>query len=184
MHPYCEHCLTHPEDTLNSDYHASQYGFPIRDDAALFERLILEINQAGLSWVTILRKADAFRAAYHAFDIDRVAAYSDADIARLLANPGIIRNGKKIEAAIHNARAIIDLRKTHGSFAGWLDAHHPLPHPTWAKLFKATFRFTGPEIVKEFLMSTGYLPGAHSEDCPIYAQVAALNPPWMQPSGH
>ena len=182
MHPYCEYCLTHPEDSLNADYHASQYGYPISADDELFERLILEINQAGLSWNLILKKAQGFREAYANFSIDAVAAFGEEDIARLLANPGIIRNRKKIEAAVFNAGAIRQLRASHGSFAGWLNAHHPLELAQWARLFRSIFRFTGPEVVNEFLMSIGYLPGAHSQDCPVYHQVASHNPPWMRPA--
>jgi DNA-3-methyladenine glycosylase I len=178
MQPYCEYCLAHPEDSFNHDYHANHYGFPLRDDALLFERLMFEINQAGLSWITILKKADHFRRAYDGFDIDRVAAYGEAERARLLADAGIIRNRLKVNAAVENARRIQALRAEHGSFAAWLDAHHPLPKEGWVKLFKQHFVFTGGEIVGEFLMSTGYLPGAHSPDCPVYARIAALNPPW------
>ena len=179
MLPYCDYCIRHPEDTFNSDYHHTQYGFPLRDDALLFERLMFEINQAGLSWMTILKKADNFRRAYDNFDIDAIAAYGEADQARLLADPGIIRNRLKINAAVENARRIQVLRLTYGSFAGWLDAHHPLRKEEWVKLFKQTFVFTGGEIVGEFLMSIGYLPGAHSPDCPVYERIATLNPPWM-----
>ena len=89
MTTYCEYCNTHPEDTFNRTYHDSQYGFPITDDNALFERLILEINQAGLSWTTILKKKANFRRAYDGFDIARVASYGDAEVARLLADAGI-----------------------------------------------------------------------------------------------
>jgi DNA-3-methyladenine glycosylase I len=96
-----------------------------------------------------------------------------------MADAGIIRNRLKIEAAIHNARVVLELRESHGSFAKWLDAHHPLPKPAWLKLFKTTFRFTGGEIVGEFLMSLGYLPGAHGEECPVYHRVVAKRPPWM-----
>ena len=180
MQPYCEYCLAHPEDTYNYEYHANHYGFPLRDDALLFERLMFEVNQAGLSWITILKKADNFRRAYDGFDIDAVAAYGETERARLLADEGIIRNRLKVNAAVENARRIQALRAEHGSFAGWLDAHHPLPKEGWVKLFKQHFVFTGGEIVGEFLMSTGYLPGAHSPDCPVYARIAELNPPWMR----
>src|ERR1700728_1487151 len=112
----------HPD---HQTYHDNEYGFPIADEAALFERLILEINQAGLSWLTILRKRDSFRAAFSNFEVDRVAAYEDKDRARLLADPGIIRNRLKVDAAITNAGRIQQLRQSHGSFAGWLEAHHP-----------------------------------------------------------
>jgi DNA-3-methyladenine glycosylase I len=180
MTSYCEYLRAHPEDTLNKAYHDTQYGFPLTDDAALFERLVLEINQAGLSWTLILRRAPELHRAYGGFDVDTVAAYTDADRARLLADAGIIRNRRKVDAAIENARRIQALRGEYGSFKGWLDAHHPRPLEAWTKLFKKTFVFTGGEIVNEFLMSTGYLPGAHDPDCPVYEKIARLNPPWMR----
>jgi DNA-3-methyladenine glycosylase I len=180
MTTYCDYCNTHPEDTFNREYHDTQYGFPLNDDNLLFERLILEINQAGLSWLTILKKAEKFRRAYDHFEIETVAAYGETERARLLADPGIIRNRLKVNAAIENARRIQVLREEFGSFKGWLDAHHPLTKEEWTKLFKKTFVFTGGEIVNEFLMSTGYLAGAHDEDCPIYGFVKQLNPPWMR----
>ena len=181
MSGYCDIAPGHP---LHGPYHDHEYGFPQRKEAVLFERLLLEINQAGLSWETMLRKRDGFRAAYSGFDVDRVARYGERDRARLLADPGIIRNRLKVEAAIHNARVIQQLRDTHGGFAAWLDAHHPLPKAEWVKLFKKTFRFTGGEITGEFLMSLGYLPGAHRQDCPAYRRAAKQRPPWMVAAGH
>jgi len=86
---YCDYCRDHPDDPWHVPYHDRLYGFPIDTDAELFERLVLEINQAGLSWLTILKKPDTFRQAYSGFDIDTVAAYSEADRQRLLANPGM-----------------------------------------------------------------------------------------------
>jgi DNA-3-methyladenine glycosylase I len=177
MLTYCDYCNTHPEDTFNREYHDTQYGFPLSDDNLLFERLVLEINQAGLSWITILKKAGNFRQAYGHFEIDTIAAYGEAERARLLSDPGIIRNRLKVNAAIENARRIQALRGDFGSFRGWLDAHHPLGKDEWTKLFKKTFVFTGGEIVNEFLMSTGYLPGAHDENCPVYAKIQQQNPP-------
>lgn len=153
-------------------------GFPLQDDNLLFERLILEINQAGLSWITILKKAENFRIAYSYFDVDSVAAYDESDRARLLNDAGIIRNRLKVNAAIENARRIQGLRSEYGSFKGWLDRHHPQPLGNWVKLSKCTFVFTGGEIVNEFLMSTGYLPGAHTPDCPSYEIVLSLEPAW------
>jgi len=141
---------------------------------------VLEINQAGLSWLTILKKRDNFRAAFDGFDIDRVAAYGKRERARLLRDEGIIRNELKVNAAIENARRILLLRESHGSFARWLDAHHPLKKEEWVKLFKKTFMFTGGEITGEFLISTGYLPGAHVAACPVFARIAKKNPPWMR----
>ena len=181
MSGYCDIAPGHP---LHGPYHDHEYGFPQREEAVLFERLLLEINQAGLSWETMLRKRDGFRAAYSGFDVDRVARYGERDRARLLADPGIIRNRLKVDAAIHNAQVIQTLRTSHGGFAVWLDAHHPLPKADWVKLFKKTFRFTGGEITGEFLMSLGYLPGAHRQDCPAYRRAAKQRPPWMAAAGH
>ncbi|BCX02866.1 MAG: DNA-3-methyladenine glycosylase I [Candidatus Roseilinea sp.] len=180
MPSYCEYVRSPKAHPIHKWYHDHEHGFPARDDNALFERLMLEINQAGLSWDTVLRKLEHFRRAYDRFDVDAVAAYGDADRARLLGDPGIIRNRLKVNAAIENARRIVALRADYGSFAGWLEAHHPLSKDAWVKLFKQTFVFTGEEIVNEFLMSTGYLPGAHDEHCPIFERVAALRPAWMR----
>lgn len=182
MTTYCDYCNSHPEDQYNRIYHDTQYGFPLKDDNLLFERLILEINQAGLSWITILKKADNFHKAYHGFNIYKVAKYDEKDVTRLLADPGIIRNRLKVNAAIVNAQKIQELQKEHGSFKAWLDANRSLSKDEWVKLFKKTFVFTGGEIVNEFLMSTGYLPGAHDESCPIYRKVASLRPAWMRGS--
>lgn len=174
---YCDIAPGHP---FHGPYHAKEYGFPIRDDAKLLERLALEINQAGLSWLTILKKRDAFAAAFEGFDIDRVAKYGRRERARLLRDAGIIRNALKVDAVIENARRIITIQESHGSFARWLDAHHPITKDEWVKLFKKTFKFTGGEITGEFLISTGYLPGAHVETCPIYSKVMKKNPPWTR----
>ena len=180
MTTYCDYCNSHPEDTFNRNYHDTQYGFPLTDDNLLFERLILEINQAGLSWITILKKADNFRKAYRGFNIDKIAKFTEKDRVRLLADAGIIRNRLKVNAAIENAKRIQVLRKEFGSFKGWLDAHHPLTKDEWTKLFKKTFVFTGGEIVNEFLMSTGYLQGAHDKNCPVYKKVMSLRPAWAE----
>jgi DNA-3-methyladenine glycosylase I len=172
---YCAHAADHP---VHGPYHDEEYGFPVRDDDALFGRLLLEINQAGLSWLTILKKRGGFRRAYDGFRVDAVAAYGEDDRARLLADPGIVRNRLKVNAAIHNAGVVRELRALHGSFADWLDAHHPREREEWVRLFKRTFRFTGGEITGEFLTSIGYLPGAHHPDCPVHARVLAAGPPW------
>ena len=182
MTTYCDYCSSHPEDTYNKTYHDTQYGFPLKEDNLLFERLILEINQAGLSWITILRKAENFHKAYHGFNIEKVAKYGEKDIARLLGDPGIIRNRLKVNAAIVNAQKVRQIQKEYGSFKAWLDENRNLSKEEWVKLFKRTFVFTGSEIVNEFLMSTGYLPGAHDESCPIYRKVASLRPAWMRGS--
>jgi DNA-3-methyladenine glycosylase I len=178
MTTYCQYVLEHPEDEFNKRYHDTEYGFPLADDNLLFERLVLEINQAGLSWITILKKADHFRRAYDGFALETVAGYGESERERLLSDAGIIRNRLKVNAAIENARRILALREEYGSFKGWLDAHHPLTKEQWVKLFKQNFVFTGGEIVNEFLLSTGYLHGAHDKSCPIYPRVKSLNPPW------
>ena len=177
------YCLAAPRDPLHGPYHDGEYGFPARDEAVLFERLVLEINQAGLSWATILKKRAAFRTAFAGFEVDRVAAFGSDDVERLMADAGIIRNRLKIAAVIDNAQRIQLLRGEFGSFADWLDAHHPRSRDEWVKLFKKTFRFTGGEIVNEFLMSLGYLAGAHEATCPVFARIAALAPPWARDGG-
>lgn len=168
------------ETDINRIYHDGAYGFPITDDNELFGRFLLEINQAGLSWSLILKKQDNFRRAFANFDINTVAHFTEADRQRLLNDAGIIRNRLKIDAVIHNARKIVDIQAEFGSFKLWLDGQGPLEKDKWVKLFKKTFKFTGGEITNEFLMSTGYLPGAHEKSCPIYQKVMAQNPPWYQ----
>jgi DNA-3-methyladenine glycosylase I len=177
MSGYCAIAPGHP---LHGPYHDAEYGFPAVDESVLFERLVLEINQAGLSWLTVLKKRDAFRAAFANFTVDRIAAFGPGDVERLLADPGIVRNRQKIEAVIANARRIQELRAAHGSFHAWLEANHPRPLDAWTKLFKQNFRFTGGLIVDEFLKSLGYLPGAHAPECPAYARVLALQPAWSR----
>lgn len=179
---YCSviEIMSEEKKALHKAYHDHHYGFPIHDDNELFCRLILEINQAGLSWETILKKEATFRKAYSNFNIKKVAAYTEKDRERLLADPGIIRNKLKVNAAIENAQTILAIQKEHGSFEQWLELHHPKTKEEWVKLFKKTFRFTGGEIVNEFLMSIGYLPGAHTADCKIYKEVLKTKPMWAK----
>lgn len=172
MEPHNPHCI----------YHDTQYGFPILSDDELFGRLILEINQAGLSWTTIFNKQENFRKAYHQFSIKKIAGYKEKDRERLLQDAGIIRNRLKVDAAIHNANVILGLQQEHGSFRNWLDLHHPKTKAEWTNFFKKTFKFTGGEIVNQFLMSTGYLPGAHEESCEIYKKVLKSKPKWKEGS--
>jgi DNA-3-methyladenine glycosylase I len=177
---YCQ-ALTKMEGDrlqLHKNYHDQFYGFPIHDDNELFGRLIMEINQAGLSWETILKKEKSFRKAYHGFNLKKVAKYTEKDRERLMEDPGIIRNRLKINAAIENAKTILQLQNDFGSFEKWLESHHPKSKPEWVQLFKKTFKFTGGEIVGEFLMSIGYLPGAHSEKCPVYKKALKAKPKW------
>jgi DNA-3-methyladenine glycosylase I len=165
---YCEFAPHHP---IHGPYHDREYGFPSKDERVLFERLCLEIMQAGLSWEIVLKKRKALNKAFNAFRVSKVAAYGAKDVKRLLADESIIRNRLKIKAIIGNAQKILDLRKTHGSFACFLEAHHPQSKAEWVKLFRKTFAFTGGEITGEFLMSLGYLPGAHWEGCPVYSKI-------------
>jgi DNA-3-methyladenine glycosylase I len=169
-----------PGHPIHGLYHDTEYGFPSADERVLFERLVLEINQAGLSWLTILKKRSAFRTAFADFEVDRVAAFGSTDIDRLLGDSGIIRNRLKIEATAENARRIQALRQSHGSFVGWLEMHHPRSQEEWTRLFRQTFRFTGGQIVNEFLMSLGYLSGAHEPDCPVFARILKHSPPWAR----
>ncbi|MDR2164484.1 MAG: DNA-3-methyladenine glycosylase I [Zoogloeaceae bacterium] len=183
MMSYCRYIETMPpgeKRALHKNYHDEHYGFPIHDDRELFGRLILEINQAGLSWETILKKEVSFREAYDGFDIRKIAAYTPAERARLLADAGIVRNRLKIDAAIENAKTVVKLQEEFGSFEKWLERHHPRAREEWVKLFKKTFRFTGGEIVGEFLMSIGYLPGAHDESCPVHEAILKRQPMWMK----
>jgi len=173
-----KYCREAPGHEFHGPYHDREYGFPARRDAVLFERLALEINQAGLSWLTVLKKRAAFLKAFKSFDVDKVASFGKRDVARLLKDASIIRNRLKVAAVIDNARRIRAIRRSHGSFAAWLDAHHPRKLDEWVALFGGTFRFTGGEIVNEFLMSLGYLPGAHVRSCPVHRRVLRRNPPW------
>ena len=177
MSSYCLGARAHP---LLQQHHDLEHGFPVEGDDRLFEYLLLEINQAGLSWLTILKKRATLRQAYADFSVARVAHFDAQDIERLTQDAGIIRHRLKIEAAVHNARQISEIAKTHGSFKAWLDKHHPLEREAWVKLFRRTFRFVGNEIVGEFLMGTGYLPDAHARSCPVYARVLASRPPWVE----
>jgi DNA-3-methyladenine glycosylase I len=175
---YCEYIntLAGEQHQLHKEYHDNHYGFPLQNDDELFERLMFEINQAGLNWLLILKKQHSFRKAYDNFSIEKVAAYNEEDILRLMNDAGIIRNRQKINAAIENARVILKIKQESGSFRNWLDnnAMTISSLQEWARLFKKTFRFTGGEIVNEFLMSTGYLPGAHSPECPVYERIRQI----------
>jgi len=173
---YCDIAPGHP---WHGPYHADEYGFPLTDDDLLFERLSLEIFQAGLSWLIVLKKRAGIRAAFQGFEIARVAGFGEAEQAALLTDAGIIRNRRKIAAVIENARRLEALRAQDGSFAAWIAAHHPLSRADWTALFRRRFCFMGGEVVGEFLLSIGYLPGAHRPDCPAFERIAGQAPPWQ-----
>jgi len=174
---YCDYAIG---DDVHGYYHDNEYGFPEHDDGRLFERLVLEINQAGLNWGLILKKRSAFREAFDHYDIQKISEYNDTDIERLLNNAEIIRNKLKISSVIHNANVVLKLIDEFSSFAMWIEAHHPLKKHEWVKLFKKTFKFTGGEITGEFLMSIGYLPGTHRTDCPAYQRISKHKPKWAE----
>lgn len=176
---YCTYVKALEENDIHKIYHDTEYGFPMNSDNELFGQLILEINQAGLSWNTILNKRENFRNAYSNFDIQTIANYPIKERIRLLNDQGIIRNRLKIDAVIHNARAITKIQEEWGSFQKWLDHHSPREKKEWINLFKKTFTFTGEVITNEFLMATGYLFGAHDKTCPVYKKVLSKNPKWQ-----
>lgn len=174
------------QDPILTDYYDQEWGMPIRDDRGVFERLSLEAFQSGLSWLTILRKRDAFRAAFAGFDPERVAAFTDDDIDRLLEDAGIVRNRQKIEATIANARALLALQRTGESLAGLVWAHMPETSPTpqvesevpstspeSVALTKALkqrgFRFVGPTTMYALMSAIGvvdvHLVTSHRRGC-------------------
>lgn len=177
-----------PEDIYIA-YHDTEWGVPEYDSRALWEKLILDGFQAGLSWITILKKRDNFRAAFEGFDPSRIAAWGEEDVARLLQNPGIIRHRGKIEATITNARAYLDIEAGEGFdkfMWGYVDGA-PLKN-SWARkdqvpaftplstriskdLKKAGFRFCGPTIVYAWMQACG-LVNDHLVTCPRHAEVA------------
>ena len=175
---YCDYIKTLTGDklSLHKEYHDNHYGFPIKNDDELFERLMFEINQAGLNWILILKKQHNFRKAFDDYKIEKVANYGEKELQRLMNDEGIIRNRLKINAAIENAKIILKINEETGSFRKWLDIHSEKNSSLeeWTKLFRKTFKFTGGEIVNEFLISTGYLPGAHSPECPVYERIKLL----------
>lgn len=177
---YCNYCHQLPSSDLNRIYHDHHYGFLIEDDNELFGRLILEINQAGLSWATILKKEENFRKSFDQFSIAKIAEYKQDKIDELLLDAGIIRNKLKINAVIYNAQKVMDIQLQHGSFLEWLKINHPKNKEEWVRVFKKNFKFVGGEIVNEFFMSIGFLPGAHSTDCPIYTSQQEKNPLWLK----
>ena len=178
MHSYCTYVkLIVDHEDVDKVYHDHHYGVRIEDDNELFGRLVMEINQAGLSWRTILNKEKGFRKAYNNFDIKKIAKYGEKDVDRLLQDPSIIRNKLKVRAAIYNANQIRLLQKEFGGFRVWLDMHTAeLKHDksAWLALFKKHFKFVGGEIVGEFLMSIHMLPGAHDPRCKRYVRMGKL----------
>jgi DNA-3-methyladenine glycosylase I len=174
-------------DPLYARYHDEEWGRPVTDERGLYERLSLEAFQSGLSWLTILRKREAFRAAFANFEPDAVARFGEDDVQRLLADAGIVRNRAKIAAAIANARATVDLRDAGTPLAAVVWEHRPAPRPaprTWADvpaqvpesvalarvLKRAGFRFVGPTTLYALMQACG-LVNDHLATCPARAGV-------------
>ena len=170
-------------------YHDEEWGRPVLTDDGLFERLTLEAFQSGLSWLTILRKRPAFRAAFAGFDVAAVAAFGDADRARLMADAGIVRNRLKVDAALANARAALPVIEEHGSLAAFLWRFRPEDHAApraradWVatspeskamakELKRRGFRFVGPTTAYSLMQAAG-LVNDHAAGCCVHAAVAA-----------
>ena len=185
----CEWCGSEP---LYVSYHDDEWGVPVHDDRRLFEMLILEGAQAGLSWLTILKKREQYRRAFHGFEVERVAAYSENDVQRLLADSGIVRNRLKIEAAVRNAQRVMEIREAFGSFDSfiWRYVDHTPQQNAWTSmaelpartelsdrlsrdLKKRGFNFVGSTICYAFMQAVG-LVNDHTVACFRYEQVKRL----------
>ena len=184
-----ERCAWCGADPLYVAYHDDEWGVPVHDDRHLFEMLVLEGAQAGLSWLTILRKRESYRKAFHGFDIEAVARYTESDVARLLADPGIVRNRLKVASAIRNARCVLDLQDKHGSLGAflWRYVDGGLMQNTWRSLAEIPnstaqsdrmsrdlkrlgFNFVGSTICYAFMQSVGMV-NDHVVDCFRHAEM-------------
>ena len=190
MKKRCEWC---GRDSIYTAYHDNEWGIPLHDDRLLFEFLILEGAQAGLSWLTILKKRENYRKAFHAFDCKRVARYTDKDIARLLSDSGIVRHRLKIESAIRNARGVLQIQEEFGSLDSYLWRYVdgiPIQN-TWKSmaeipaktvlsdrmsrdLKKRGFNFTGSTICYAFMQAVGMV-NDHTTDCFRYEEIRRLS---------
>ena len=182
-------CAWTGEDPLMIAYHDAEWGVPLHDDRKLFEFLVLEGAQAGLSWQTVLRKRENYRKAFHGFDVDRVARYVQKDVARLLGDAGIIRNRQKIEAAINNAQRFLEVQAEFGTFDAYvwqfvggmpirnawrsvkeLPAKTPEAEAMSRDMKKRGFKFVGPTICYAHMQATGMV-NDHVVDCFRYSEV-------------
>jgi DNA-3-methyladenine glycosylase I len=183
----CPWAEGHP---LLADYHDAEWGVPIHDDLQWFEKITLDGAQAGLSWLTILKKRDAYREAFAQFDPERVARYGARDLARLLKNPGIVRNRAKLKSAVGNAKAFLELREEYGSFDGYIwpfvggepkhnrfrrasqvPARTKLSDTISKDLKRRGFSFVGTTIVYAFLQASGVV-NDHLVGCPRHAELS------------
>ncbi|MDC1203120.1 DNA-3-methyladenine glycosylase I [Crocinitomicaceae bacterium] len=165
---YCSYCRNQPKDSIHHWYHDEVYGKMSEDDNELFGRLVMEINQAGLSWNTVLQKYEGLKLAYSQFNLQKVSMYKEQDISELMGNKNIIRHELKIRSIVYNAQQILEIQKEFGTFKNWIMLQNQISIENWVKLFKKNFKFVGKEIVKEFLSSNGILKGAHDKECPEY----------------
>jgi len=185
-------CFWCGEDPLYVAYHDNEWGVPVHDDRMLFEMLVLEGAQAGLSWITILRKRQNYRRAFRGFDPARVARFRARDVERLLRDPGIVRNRLKIEAAIRNARGVLAIQREHGSLDRFLWDYadkrprqnqwrslNDVPASTEASermsrdLRKLGFNFVGPTICYAFMQAVGMV-NDHTVSCYRYAELQSI----------
>jgi DNA-3-methyladenine glycosylase I len=161
-------CKWAATDPMLAHYHDLEWGQPINSDAGHLERMALEVFQCGLSWKIVLVKREAFRDAFDGFDPDRVARFRTSRIEKLCGNAAIIRNRKKLEAIVNNAKVFLHLADKHGSYLKWfhsLAAELPRERKALYPLFKETFKFMGPETTKCYLMGVGKIPAAHDRKC-------------------
>ena len=182
-------CSWAGDTAIYQDYHDYEWGRPVHDDRKLFEMLILEGAQAGLSWITVLKKRESYRAAFDGFDPNKVALYDGSKIEQLMTNEGIIRNRLKINAAITNARLFLEVQKGHGSFGkfiwGYVDhtpvvihlerledvpATTPISDRISKDLKKMGFKFVGSTIIYAFMQATGMV-NDHIKDCFVYKEL-------------
>ncbi|MFB5269549.1 DNA-3-methyladenine glycosylase I [Paenibacillus enshidis] len=192
-HPRCRWCGTMPEML---HYHDTEWGFPVSDDHRLFEKLSLEGFQSGLSWRTILVKRENFRAAFHDFDFDRIACYTERDIDRLLGDEGIVRHRGKIEAVINNARRAQELVKREGSLANFIWRYEPdrsqLAKPQSVstsaqsialskELKKQGWKFVGPTTMYAFMQAMGLI-NDHADDCSIREEAERVRQQFQRPT--
>ena len=165
---YCSYCRSQDENSLHKWYHDEVYGRMSKTDDELFGRLIMEINQAGLSWDIVLNKYADIKKAYAHFSIVKIAAFKNKEIHILKNNAKVIRHELKIRSIVYNAQQILRIQKEFGTFGIWILKNQQNSIENWTRIFKKNFKFVGKEIVSEFLKSNGIIPGAHDEDCPVY----------------
>ena len=187
-------CNWENTSSINQRYHDEEWGRPSHDDYHQFEHLSMEVMQCGLSWDLVIRRREILRSCFDHFDFEKVAAYNEDDIERILATEGMIRSRRKIEAIINNARCFLNIREEFGSFSayiwgysdgktilynkhaeGYIPASNGLSEAISTDLKKRGFKFVGPVVIYSHLQSSGII-NDHDKDCPCYAAINASNP--------